>query len=394
LHHNIKKEEMNKILTLTIGLMFASSLAFSQSIGALYLNAYNYWDKGGGELDKAHSNIEKAVKKLDEGATAKTKQLYKVWLYRGHIYFSIYGSKNPTYKALHENPLDVMADSYEKMKKYGDVDADVVRFMRLGQNFALNDGVAQYNEKAYDKALSLFKTAVKLGKMNGMKDSLALYNCALASEKIGNSEEAVKYYKECIALNYKAEDMYYFAIFALREAGKDDEANAMLAEGIAAFPKSQNLIISQLNNFLKDGKNEEAEQALQQALKNDPNNPVLYFSIGSVYDNLKKFEAAEKAYLKALEMDAKYFDALYNLGALYFNHGVELNQKINDITDVVIYEKEKKKADAKFQEALPYLEKALDINPNDRNTLLSLKQLYARMSMQEKYDEVNAKLQN
>ena len=40
------------------------------------------------------------------------------------------------------------------------------------------------------------------------------------------------------------------------------------------------------------------------------------------------------------------------------------------------YEKLKKKAESSFVKALPYLEAAYDLKPEDKNTLLSLKQLY------------------
>ena len=45
-----------------------------------------------------------------------------------------------------------------------------------------------------------------------------------------------------------------------------------------------------------------------------------------------------------------------------------------------------------FKQALPFLEKAAELNPTDRNTLMSLKQLYARLGMNDKYKEVEQKL--
>ena len=45
-----------------------------------------------------------------------------------------------------------------------------------------------------------------------------------------------------------------------------------------------------------------------------------------------------------------------------------------------------------FSTALPYLEKALDVEPEDRETLRSLRDIYARVGMDEKMLEVSAKL--
>ena len=46
-----------------------------------------------------------------------------------------------------------------------------------------------------------------------------------------------------------------------------------------------------------------------------------------------------------------------------------------------------------FKEAQPYLEKAHELNPADTNTMVSLKQLYARLNETAKYDAIKAKLE-
>jgi hypothetical protein len=48
--------------------------------------------------------------------------------------------------------------------------------------------------------------------------------------------------------------------------------------------------------------------------------------------------------------------------------------------------------EARFASALPYLEKAYELDPNDYNTLLSLKQLYAKTNQTDKYKVINEKL--
>lgn len=49
---------------------------------------------------------------------------------------------------------------------------------------------------------------------------------------------------------------------------------------------------------------------------------------------------------------------------------------------------------AMFSTALPYLEKALEMDGNDRETLRSLRDIYARVGMDEKMLEVSAKLKS
>ena len=66
--------------------------------------------------------------------------------------------------------------------------------------------------------------------------------------------------------------------------------------------------------------------------------------------------------------------------------------KANEIKSNTEYAKAKEKFDAKFKESMPYLEKAHELNPEDTNTMVSLKQLYARLNETEKYEMINAKL--
>jgi tetratricopeptide (TPR) repeat protein len=154
------------------------------------------------------------------------------------------------------------------------------------------------------------------------------------------------------------------------------------------------LLTQETNIYLKAGKKEEALKNLNEAIEADPNNATFYFARGAIYNELGELDKAIEDYKKAIELDEKYFDAYYNLGALYFNQAAEYFNKIQTITDNTKYQEEKKKADEMFQKALPYLEKAHELNPTDKPTMQSLKQLYVRTGNMDKYNEIKEKLQN
>jgi len=115
-----------------------------------------------------------------------------------------------------------------------------------------------------------------------------------------------------------------------------------------------------------------------------------------LYDKLQKPEEASTSYMKAIEYKEDYFDAYYNLGALYYNKGV----KQVDVANLVPssqpdkYEEEKNKADIEFKKAIPYMEKAHEINPTDKFTLESLKTLYYRLKMLDKHAEIIEKMKS
>src|SRR5690606_25765421 len=97
-----------------------------------------------------------------------------------------------------------------------------------------------------------------------------------------------------------------------------------------------------------------------------------------------------KSYEKAIEVNPEYFDAYYNLGALYYNNGVKQQEVANKIpaSENARYEEEVKKADVWFEKALPLMEKCRELKNDDPYSLESLRNLYYRLKMMEKYEEV------
>lgn len=82
--------------------------------------------------------------------------------------------------------------------------------------------------------------------------------------------------------------------------------------------------------------------------------------------------------------------ANYSLGALIYNSAVEKIKAMNDLpaSDQKGYDKLKAEGDNLLMKSLPYLEKARTINGKDLETLNALKELYARLNMMDKLEEI------
>ena len=100
----------------------------------------------------------------------------------------------------------------------------------------------------------------------------------------------------------------------------------------------------------------------------------------------ENIELAEKDYQSALEINPNSFGANYNLGALYFNYGVKLKGQASDAKTDSKYKVLTKQANDNFTKALPYMENAFELDAKDKNTIISLKQLYA---LKGDYDKSN-----
>lgn len=437
-----------KKLILAITAFFSMVSTYAQP--AKVVSAYNYLryydqNKKVQDLLDAQKNIDEAI------AHEKSMNEAKTWYYRGNVYFAIANSKAPEFadqkasanetalksymKALvlnfkdpelqkldlEKNPADVMkffTALNDKSTKYVDQmwTADIIgqKFPYMANSF-LNQGVDYFTKsKDYQKAMESFEAAVGVAALTGKVDTMSMYYTAMAAEKAGNKDKAIQLYEGLTQMKYQGDGdgpRIYLALSQLyKEKGDKDKSLKVLQAGRKAYPDDKNLILEELNHYLAAGKLNEALDNLNLAVSKDPNNHTLHFALGTVYDNLANPEKdkmqptdaeykdyiakAEQAYKKAIEIKPDYFDAIYNLGALYFNQGVKINDAAQTIADNAKYAAEIKKADEKFNIALPYLEKALEIQPNDKNTLLSLKQLYARTGQTDKYKQVNDKLKN
>ncbi|MBL4586180.1 MAG: hypothetical protein JKX84_03860 [Flavobacteriales bacterium] len=364
------------------------------------------------ELDNAKEAIDPTI--MHE----KTMYEAKTWFYRGKIYQAIYETQDEKYKTLHDNPLQVAFESFLKCKELDvkNFHTDLVlQYLDIEGKQFVNEGITRYNAKDYTGALAAFENTLQASSIEEIKrtDSLAVYYAAACAEQSKEFEKAEKYFRQAIAIGYKAEAAYVRLERMFAAAGQDDKAFTVLQEGRKAFPNNQTMITDEVNVYLKQDKHVEAMQSLEAAIKGEPNNPSLQFALGFVHDRLaaKEIEAhpegstdydthiaaAESGYEKAVALDDSNFDAVYNLGALYFNQAVKMNEAANLIDDMKKFEVARDAANVIFDKSLPILEKAYALNGNDKGVLISLKQLYYRKmaddeSYKIKYDEIIAKM--
>ena len=99
-------------------------------------------------------------------------------------------------------------------------------------------------------------------------------------------------------------------------------------------------------------------------------------------------------------VDDKYVDAVYSIGALYYNKAASTTKEMkaleDDYSPAGTRKFEAKKAEMMgfFDQALPHFQRAETLNPNDRNTLIALKEIYARKDDLEKTKEFKTRLDN
>ncbi len=377
-----------KKLTVFFILLFAIGAATAQK--AARLDAFNYLRKG--QLDKALKSIEPTI------ADPTTMNDPKTWFYRGNIYLQIHMSDKPEYKSLDPDALNKAYQSYQQMMK---IDTKKEYYTEVIQNLLViseqlyNQGVEEFKNTNYNKALEYFEGAADVSISYGSVDTLAIFNAGLSAENAANYPKAIKHYTEIIELNYP-QPLIYSSLSNIYLAEKDTtKAFEIIKQGRVKYPEDFALLITETNLYLTSGKTEAAMANLQEAVKTDPLNPTIHYAVGASYDQMGNKGEAEKAYLKAIELKPDYFEANYNLGALYVNQAAEIQNEANKLKlGDSNYDVMKKEADGILQKSLPFLEKATSIDPSDKSTLLALKEIYTRLGMYDKLKDVNSKLQD
>lgn len=99
------------------------------------------------------------------------------------------------------------------------------------------------------------------------------------------------------------------------------------------------------------------------------------------------FEHAVKAYKEVLTIDPENYGANYNLATLYYNRGVYNIQRIDADDEIPSILQIQEASRFYFQEALPFMLKAHDMNPTRRETLLGLEGIYYSLQDQENSDK-------
>lgn len=397
---------MKKLSLLIILASFAYGV---KAQNAEVVNAFNYQKFK--EYDKAKISIDKAILDPKTGISAKT------WYYRGLIYFDITTSEDANVKVLDKDALDKSLESFQKSieldvkKQYLD---DCKRKIGALSPFYANKGIEQYQAKDYLEAAKNFEKFYLMKKdYLGKVDTTFAYNSALATFYGKDYNGAIPLLKRSIEIGYNQFDVHYLLAQSYLITKDTVSAISAIAVGKEKFPTNKDLQNLEINVYLAKNQLNVLIDKLKKSIETDPQNKLLYLILGSTYESLANpknakgedlpkpknnkelIDLSEKAYLSAIKIDSNLFDALYNLGAMHYNSGVEVYNKVKDLpmSKEKEYNAGKAKYTALFNKSLPYLEKALEIQPTDVNTLMSLKEVYAKLDNFGKSGEMKKRIE-
>ena len=307
------------------------------------------------------------------------------------------------------------------IKKYNKKDA--LKGMAEVSNAMNNLGFNLYQKGDFARAYEHFDGVLQVNKMlkqNDMKPILKdqqsvndqMYIAGVAAMSAGINDGTKRYFSILKDQNFD-KPVIYEGLYRAYSEEDPDKAVGFLAEGREKFPDNTNLLFQEINHYLNAGEVESLIDKLKIAVTKEPDNASIWTTLGNVYDQQYQkalegddeakinelFDEAFNSYGKALELAPDDFSALYSLGALYYNKAAAVSKEVNVLAEdyskegTQKYEAAKAKMTDLFNQALPYFQKAEAQNGTDKNTLIALKEIYARQNDFEKTNAYKAKIE-
>ena len=391
----IQKLSVMKKILLVVILLTVNGFLFAQK--GKVSSAVSY--KESGKLDKAWEAIQEAINPANP-KSEKSINWPDTWEARGEILEAIYKSKDENYKKLVENPLEEAYKSFLKAMELDPKGGSPAWKLPLINGFFHTLGVAAgeaYELKKFEVSSNYFEMILNLQATPLLKadfpfDSLVVFNTGLASMQAKQFEKAIKYFSLSAQNGYNAESSYSYLVKAYQQKGDTLTAVKIMNEAYNKHPEFQEILYALINYNVSTNKPEIAIAFLDKAIAIDTTKNVsLYVVKGATLEKLGKEEDALKEYQKAIEINPGFANAYINIGVIYYNRGKKQIDIANDVptNDVVKFEAEKKKADDEFIKAIPYLEKAVELDPQDAYYKENLKTLYYRLKMMDKFEKLN-----
>ena len=314
-------------------------------------------------------------------------------------------------------------DAFKKVLEMKDKEKDAYKGLEVTENNINNIAISFFQDQkyaeAYDNYAGVLETSKLLtdgGKKTSFDDDIKMndlkFYAAATAYYGGKVENAVPLLEDLYNAGTE-QALVYEALYNAKSKTDPEMALQVLEKGRQMMPDDSGLLFAEINHYLQAGNLDVLISKLEAAKEKEPDNLSVVTTMGSVFDQLNQKEReagniekadeylgkAKATYEEVLAKDPQNFDATYSLGALYYNKAASMTEKINELSNdfspagTKKYNDLKAEMDGYFKEALPYFESAEQINAEDMNTLIALKEIAARTNNFEKAEEYKKRME-
>lgn len=404
---------MKKVTFLVVMLAFLANVAMAQNKERV--NAYNYnknaqayiqtaeqlmvqnrTDKAAKEMNNAKIMLERAKASIDLAANHdETKNDAKTWHYYSVIYLKI--ATYPEFASLDAEALGKTAQALAKIIELDETyfkqnAGEIYTYIQSVTTNYFNQGAVAYESGDYVKAIDSYINAYETMAIIGQKDNEALMVAAQIAVMASEYNKAIELCTTLLNDGFETPQVYQYMAIAQGSLENNDAMVEYLQKGREKFPEDEALINEQINAYLKLQREAEIVDQIGEMAAKQTSNPIYYFILGTIYGNpnstLYNVDIALENYNNALRLDPNHVDSYINIGSMYIDKSAALYNAANELG----FDRESQKkydimvAEAKGydEQALPYVEKAYEMVPDDAAIKQALRTLYVRLKMMDK----------
>ncbi len=366
--------------------------------------AQYYFVKGNAHMDLANKktelpkNLELAAKAYQQVvAVEKTSGKAK---YTAQAQSSISEIKNQLINAAVDsgNAKDYKTASKLLYQSYELDKSDVEKLYYAG-NYALNGEDYDTALKYYEECKNLNYSGEGIGyyAKNAVNDQEEFFGSTAASKADRDSKVKLKLYsnpRDEKIPSKKGEILKNIALILVQQ-GKINEAKQALSEARAANPDDTAIAMTEANIYLELNDFNMYKKIVTEILEKNPNDADLLYNLGVIASKTNAADA-EAYYKKAIQIKPDYINAYLNLAILKLDADKKIIEEMNKLgtseKDNKRYEVLKKQRNDMFNSALPYLEKALELDPKNEEVGTTLINVYGALEMTDKKKALKAKM--
>lgn len=193
----------------------------------------------------------------------------------------------------------------------------------------------------------------------------------------------------------KRGEIYKNMALILVQQGKVEEAKKQIAEARVANPEDESLSTTEANLYLQTKDYATYKTLVLKDLEKNPNSAVSYYNLGVISSTSNPKEAADY-YKKAIQIDPKNVDSYVNLAGLELAEDTAIVEEMKKLgtsaNDNKKYATLQAKREAMFKKAMPFLQKAVEIDPKNDAATSTLLNVYNYLEMTAEAKALKSKM--
>ncbi len=334
--------------------------------------------------------------------------------------------------------LKTAAASFKEALELGSNNAESEAGIQKVKAALVNSAVADQKQEKHMVASNKLYEAYKLE-----SDTLYLYYAASSAVAGRDYKKALEHYESLLDMNYDGSQLLIQAVNVetneletfqselLRKAAvqsgthKDPQENRTpsrtgeIAKNISLIyieldqpekakdamvrakkenPTDTGLLQAEADLYYNLGDMGKYKEIMTSISEMSPNDPVIFYNLGVSAEKLEDFENARKYYERSIEIDPTFANSYNNIASLILAKDRDITEEMNSLgmssADAKKYDELKLKKIEIIKEAIPYLEKTIELSPNNINAMKYLRSIYQQTGEDDKAAKITEMLQS